>query len=96
MARENQLGAALAEVYLGGGHLLGSVRLGATLRSDGIGVSLTGSVSLGVLAAHVAWLGMYRRKPRNWHSQARPRAMCDSSGATALLLVKEQEGLSPS
>lgn len=31
------------------------------LRSDGLGVPLTRSVSLGVLAAHVAWL---RRKPR--------------------------------
>lgn len=85
----------LRSICLGGGHLLVSVRLGATLRSDGIGVSLTRSVSLGVLAAHVVWLRMDRRKPRNWHSQARPRAMCETSGAAALLLAKEQEGPEP-
>lgn len=31
MARDNQLGATLAQVYLSGGHLPGSVSLGATL-----------------------------------------------------------------
>ena len=64
-------------------------------RSDSLGVPLTRSVRLGVLAAQVAWLRMDGRKPRSWHSQACRRAMGETSGAAALLLGKEQEGPEP-
>lgn len=90
----NDDGATLAQVYLSGGQLT-CIRQLLWPRSDGLGVPLTRSVRLGVLEAHLAWLRMDGRKPRSWHSQARRRAMGETSGAAALLLEKEQEGPEP-